>query len=920
MELNRPEEQIDEVPTPLAANSSARSSQIANSSASRPRLHSPYPTSSNIGENTTAMPKPTRRKSKVMSNTSSQEDSSDHSDDSKKRKRPSAHRRRSSYRPRNASNVIHNETGTDANRDDEVVEEETRDDEDEISFNDSDREYTLKDRQEAINITHPFGLPLWKPALYKKSRSVIRNANSALHSTPSSELYLYPGNIIWALVFGWWLAIISFIVSIFLLLTPFGGWRYARVLRELSYYIFWPFGKYVEQITEEWVYDDANRYMDANGAYEDNIGLTNENHPNNNETGSNPLLRRRTNFSNSENQTSQNDQKQRPFASYFGNIGFAAPLYIIVSALCWFMVVFIPMAKLTYVVTRHLRKRPLSLHFKSGSSLSFSTSQRSVILLCTYKAIGWQYYKYTYDGINIIFINLMPLVFFTIFDSNVLEKIIPDRFIVQPLTIFALGLASVIPLSYFIGMAVASISAQSSAGMGAVINATFGSIIEIILYSIALIREEGLIAEGSIIGSLMAGVLLMPGISMVSGAFKRKEQKFNAKSAGVTSTMLIMAIIGALTPTLFYQIYGSFDMICEPCVGKSSCQSCHFEQPNPIDDSFYPTRIKPLMYFCAVILFLSYIIGLWFTLRTHAALLWQPIHHTTFVETADSINRSNSIYRRIIPLHMLQSLIPHHSSVPPPYVPPSYPANTTINQNSALHNPVGGNLRPQSAPGPIIHIGPSHDENIRISDVAAAAAAANFEAQNQPSLRHAYEEEEEPGGHDSPNWSKLKSCIVLLSCTALYSFIAEILVDTVDKLLEDGSLDIDPKFLGLTLFALIPNVTEFMNAMAFALQGNIALSMEIGSAYALQVCLLQIPALVLFSAFYKIKEGHKPNPQNTFSLVFPRWDVFAVVFSVFLLTYTYIEGKSNYFKGSILILSYLVLMAGFYWAPLASTI
>jgi Ca2+/H+ antiporter len=32
------------------------------------------------------------------------------------------------------------------------------------------------------------------------------------------------------------------------------------------------------------------------------------------------------------------------------------------------------------------------------------------------------------------------------------------------------------------------------------------------------------------------------------------------------------------------------------------------------------------------------------------------------------------------------------------------------------------------------------------------------------------------------------------------------------------------------------------------MNGNIALSMEIGSAYALQVCLLQIPALVLYSA------------------------------------------------------------------------
>jgi hypothetical protein len=41
-----------------------------------------------------------------------------------------------------------------------------------------------------------------------------------------------------------------------------------------------------------------------------------------------------------------------------------------------------------------------------------------------------------------------------------------------------------------------------------------------------------------------------------------------------------------------------------------------------------------------------------------------------------------------------------------------------------------------------------------------------------------------------------------------------------------------------------------MNAMAFAMGANIALSMEIRSAHALQVCLLQLPAMVAFSAWY----------------------------------------------------------------------
>jgi Ca2+:H+ antiporter len=37
-----------------------------------------------------------------------------------------------------------------------------------------------------------------------------------------------------------------------------------------------------------------------------------------------------------------------------------------------------------------------------------------------------------------------------------------------------------------------------------------------------------------------------------------------------------------------------------------------------------------------------------------------------------------------------------------------------------------------------------------------------------------------------------------------------------------------------------------------------------------------------------------------------------VILCVFLLSYMYGEGKSNYFKGSILLLSYLVIIVGFW--------
>lgn len=104
------------------------------------------------------------------------------------------------------------------------------------------------------------------------------------------------------------------------------------------------------------------------------------------------------------------------------------------------------------------------------------------------------------------------------------------------------------------------------------------------------------------------------------------------------------------------------------------------------------------------------------------------------------------------------------------------------------------------------------------------------------------------------------------------------------------------------------------------MNGNIALSMEIGSAYALQVCLLQIPALVLFSAVYTLDIPVDDIARYTFTLLFPQWDMVTVILCVFLLSYMYGEGKSNYFKGSILLLSYLVVVIGYYFSSFGTSL
>jgi Ca2+:H+ antiporter len=675
------------------------------------------------------------------------------------------------------------------------------------------------------------------------------------------------------------------------------------------------------------------------------------------------------------------------------------------------------MAKLNWALLKHLFYRPLSIRFREAPAIAVNHSQQTssssqdtqdrtptsthavqntrltkgqaspndaygaTVLLCTYEAAGIQYFKYTVGGVNILFVNLLPLVFFVIFDAWVLLPIAEHRkerglpvssllaFFASRALIFILSLASVIPLSYFIGMAVASISAQSSIGMGAVINATFGSIIEIILYAIALTQGKGRLVEGSIVGSLLAGVLLMPGASMCSGAIKKKELKFNAKSASVTSTMLIMAIIGVLTPTLFYQTYGNFQLVCSGCptghpnrpTDPWTCRHCYYEHPDPISDPFYQSTVKTLMFFCASVLLFSYLIGLWFSLRTHASQIWQDPQRVMHpLDVPPPTPGRMSLYHKLMQAHLATSILPQHRL-------DRKGSTNTITGRDAGHSrrshaasisstPSLGNSQLLSGPpSPVVHRGnisfaaqqPPHTasdseghQKSRTTGVHTiqlppsltaedfSRAAAVVAAMEQPHLHEATRARASSalehaddgghggghGGHDAPSWSRQLSASVLLGCTLLYALIAEILVDVVDVVL-DGS-GINEKFLGITLFALVPNTTEFMNAMSFALNGNISLSLEIGSAYALQVCLLQIPAMVAFSAWYD--PAHMGSKADTFTLIFPRWDVIAIILAIFLLTYTYIEARSNYHRGTILILSYIVLTAGFYFAPNAA--
>ena len=159
------------------------------------------------------------------------------------------------YHSRHESDLDDN---ADEDRPQSHLNRHQNDDEDETTSDgvpDSEASFTLKDRQDAINITHPFGLKIWKPALYKKSRSVQRTAEGEIHSRPGQwpDRKIRLGNVLWTLLFGWWMGLVTALVACIILASTWWsvGAPYAFVYFGLARYLFYPFGRFIELTPNE---------------------------------------------------------------------------------------------------------------------------------------------------------------------------------------------------------------------------------------------------------------------------------------------------------------------------------------------------------------------------------------------------------------------------------------------------------------------------------------------------------------------------------------------------------------------------------------------------------------------------------------------------------------------------------------------
>jgi Ca2+:H+ antiporter len=172
----------------------------------------------------------------------------------------------------------------------------------------------------------------------------------------------------------------------------------------------------------------------------------------------------------------------------------------------------------------------------------------------------------------------------------------------SPVLIFAAAALGVIPTAAVMGEATEQIAAKTGPGIGGLLNVTFGNAPELIIAFFAL--REGLqeVVKASIVGSIVGNILLVLGAAILVGGWQREKQTFNRTAASAQSAMLLLALTALIMPALFQLIHGGG----LPSVGDERVD--------------FGSDLETLSLGVAIILMVTYALGLLFSLKTHRRL------------------------------------------------------------------------------------------------------------------------------------------------------------------------------------------------------------------------------------------------------------------------------------------------------------
>lgn len=122
---------------------------------------------------------------------------------------------------------------------------------------------------------------------------------------------------------------------------------------------------------------------------------------------------------------------------------------------------------------------------------------------------------------------------------------------VNPIAVFVVNFIAIIPLAGMLSYATEEIALRTGEVLGGLLNASFGNAVELIVSIIALVKDQVLIVQTSLIGSMLSNLLLVMGMCFFFGGINRIEQAFNMTVAQTAASLLFLAVSSLIIPTAF---------------------------------------------------------------------------------------------------------------------------------------------------------------------------------------------------------------------------------------------------------------------------------------------------------------------------------------------------------------------------------
>jgi len=189
-----------------------------------------------------------------------------------------------------------------------------------------------------------------------------------------------------------------------------------------------------------------------------------------------------------------------------------------------------------------------------------------------------------------------------------MEHAMPDK----PVFIFLCAAFAIIPIASLIVQSTEQIAHRTGDAIGGLLNATFGNAPELIICFVALRAGLTDMVRASLVGALLANLLLGLGLTFLLGGLRYHIQEFNRGAAGMQASMMMLAVISLMVPGGYHILVTEETLLSE----------------------------RYLNIGIAIVLLVSYALSLLFMIKTHPDFVSGEKGHTEEEEHKWSIGKA----------------------------------------------------------------------------------------------------------------------------------------------------------------------------------------------------------------------------------------------------------------------------------------